>query len=106
MDLFEILKEYVNIFIPVVFMVILEIVKALLENQNIKPKDSDTWVWIILALGLPMAFIELGIAEFKGFNLFKFILSSFAYSAASALVYKVYKVGGKKISELFKKDNK
>ena len=103
MELLDIIKGFINIIIPIVITALIQIVKTLLDNKGIRFKSDDTWVWIVLALGLPMAILDYGIKAFVGFNIFNFILLSFSYSATSAFVYKLWKVGGKKISELFGK---
>jgi hypothetical protein len=99
----EIIKQYINIIIPTVIVAVIQVIKVLLANQGIKPKNSDFWVWIALVMGLPMAIIGQGLKGFTNVNWYNFVLSIFAYAAGAAFIYKFGKVGKKTIEQIFKK---
>jgi len=101
MDIFEVLKEYGKFVIPVSCTILLQIVKALLNNRGVTFKNPDNWLWILLLLGLPMAWIDYSTREYVDFTAGGFILLSVVYAALSALVYKIGKVGGKSVKDIF-----
>lgn len=101
MELVGMLEGYINLLIPVVFAVILQIVKVLLANRGVKFKNPDNWLWIILGLGFLMSWIDYSIKQYDGFSAGGFILLAVIYAALAAFFYKVGKVGGKSIVAVF-----
>ena len=94
-------RDVAKFIIPLVIVILLQIVKALLKNRNIKLKNEDTWVWIVLILGLPMAGIHFYLKSELPQGVLEFIWIAGVYAALSAMIYKVFKVGGKSVYELF-----
>jgi len=103
MEIIELVKEFVNPVISVIFALFIQIVKTLLLNIGIRFKRNDTWVWVVIIMGVPMALMDMSIMGFENFGIGRLIFMSVIHSSLSALCYKVgKKISGKSISQLFK----
>lgn len=96
MELLDLVK--LPVIIGMIFVI--QVVKKLLTKKGLGFKDEDDWLWVTLAMGVPMAIIGTGLDGFDKFNFYQFIVDIFSYAAGAVLLYKTYLVGGKKVSDI------
>jgi hypothetical protein len=85
------IRQYIQVIIPIVFSVMIQIIKKLLSARGKGFKRNDSWFILVLCLGPVMAVIDYGLINFVGFNWSRFIIMSGAYSAGSVFFYKATK---------------
>ncbi len=102
MEFFEITKEFVSLPICIIFVVILQLIKKQLEKKKIKFKDENSWFWVTLCMGFPLAFLFEGMNGLKDWNWFRYVIESFAFAGGCTVIYKLAKkISFNKIKEFF-----
>lgn len=85
------MKEFVSIPIVLIFVICLQIVKNILASKKIGFKNQDSWLFITLGMGFPLALLAQGVIGFQDWNICSFIVQGFGYAGACTITYKILK---------------
>jgi len=104
-EFFNVIKEFVSFPICLIFVSCLQILKKLLEEKGIKPKDNIIWFYITIGMGFPLALLATAMTGFSDFNIFKFIIQGFGYAGGCTIIYAtIRQLNIKAIKDLFSKE--